>query len=261
VWAVDLYASPALQTILDNSTMFPLPQPRGHFTTPSIPRIDISSPLLATRGNSQPVWTYIDPITQLETRAGTTGIFTWLNGPLATGVNTLGNVPDFSYFQVPGAPAGTKFDVFPGSPTATNGKYIAFKGNFTVAENNVDVGRTGVFFRDISVPASPVVAIADSTTMIPGQAVVTFGSTAPPSAADGKIVFTGLDIEEAPTMSGIYVAAVIDPPSHPSRLLAIPFQTSGVRWRTVRLSTFEDSPTTDAMWPSGPQGNANAIWY
>lgn len=215
VWAVDLCTSPALQTILDNSTIVPSPNNLGvTFTeTPSIPRIDISSPLLATRGNSQPVWNYIDPITQLETRAGTTGIFTWFNGPLATGVNTLGNVPDFSYFQVPGAPAGTKFDVFPGSPTATNGKYIAFKGNFTVAENNVDVGRTGVFFRDISVPASPVVAIADSTTMIPGQAVVTFGSTAPPSAADGKIVFTGLDIEEAPTMGGIYVAPLADRPT------------------------------------------------
>jgi len=211
-----------LQTILDTTTVVPDPNNLGSIfnETPSIPRIDISSPLIATRGNSQPVWTYIDPITQLETRAGTTGIFTWINGPLATGVNILGNVVnanpdlDFSYFQVPlPAPAGTKFDVFPGSPTMTNGKYIAFKGNFTVTENNVAVGKTGVYFRDIAVPRSPVVAIADTSTMIPGQAVVPFGSTAPPSAAAGKIVFTGLDNEETPTMGGIYVAPLADRPA------------------------------------------------
>ena len=214
VWAVDLCSSPALQTIVDNATLVPDPNNLGvTFTeTPSIPRIDISSPLLATRGNSQPVWLYTDPVTQLETRAGTTGIFTWINGPLTTGASILGNVPDFSYFQVPGAPAGTKFDVFPGSPTATNGKYIAFKGNFTVTENNVAVGKTGVYFRDISVPKNPVVLIADSNTMIPGQ-TVPFGSTAPPSAAAGKIVFTGLDVEDAPTMGGIYVAPLADRPT------------------------------------------------
>ncbi|HSC95339.1 MAG TPA: hypothetical protein VLC73_10240 [Burkholderiales bacterium] len=213
VWAVDLCASSALQTILDNSTVVPPPNNTGvTFTeTPSIPRIDISSPLLATRGNSQPVWTYTLPDGS-ESRAGTTGIFTWSVGPLATGVNILGNLPDFSHFQVPGAPAGTRFDVFPGSPTATDGKYIAFKGNFTVTENNVAVGKTGVYFRDISVSNSPVIGVADSSTIIPGQAVVPFGSTAPPSAADGKIVFTGLDIEEAPTMGGIYVAPLADRP-------------------------------------------------
>lgn len=215
VWAVDLCSSPTLQTVIDNSTVVPTPNNTGEtfIETPSIPRIDISSPLLASRGNSQPVWTYTDPVTQLESRAGTTGIFTWINGPLATGVNILGNLPDFSYFQVPlPAPAGTKFDVFPGSPTATNGKFIAFKGNFTVIENLVSVGKTGVYFRDISIPNSPVVAIADTSTMIPGQAVA-FGSTAPPSAAAGKIVFTGLDNEETPTLGGIYVAPLADRPA------------------------------------------------
>jgi len=214
IWSVDLCSSAVLQTILDTTTVVPDPNNLGSIfnETPSIPRIDISSPLIASRGNSQPVWTYIDPVTQLETRAGTTGIFTWINGPLTTGVNTLGNLPDFSYFQVPlPAPAGTKFDVFPGSPTMTNGKYIAFKGNFTVTENNVPVGKTGVFFRDISGLLNPVIAIADTSTMIPGQAVP-FGSTAPPSAAAGKIVFTGLDNEETPTTGGIYVAPLTDRP-------------------------------------------------
>ena len=210
VWSVDLCSSPALQTIIDNSTVVPSPNNTGvtFIETPSIPRIDISSPLLATRGNSQPVWAYTLSDGS-DTQAGTTGIFTWINGPLATGVNILGNIPEFSYFQVPlPAPAGTKFDVFPGSPTATNGKYIAFKGNFTLDS----VGKTGVYFRDISVPNNPVVAIADTSTMIPGQ-VVPFGSTAPPSAAAGKLVFTGLDNEEAPTMGGIYVAPLANRPT------------------------------------------------
>jgi|WetSurMetagenome_2_1015567.scaffolds.fasta_scaffold01886_9 hypothetical protein len=217
VWVVDLCSSPALQTIVDNATLVPDPNNLGvSFTeTPSIPRIDISSSLLATRGNSQPVWDYIDPVTQLETRAGTTGVFIRINGTVTTAANVLGNVPAFSYFQVPGASAGTRFDVFPGSPTAANGKYIAFKGNFTVPDPGnplLTVGKTGVYFRDISVPGSPIILIADSNTVIPGQSVP-FGSTAPPSAAVGKIVFTGLDNENAPTKGGIYVAPLTDQPS------------------------------------------------
>jgi hypothetical protein len=221
VWAVDLCSSPALQTILDTTTVVPAPNSEGAIfnETPSIPRIDISSSLIASRGNSPPVWSYIDPNTGLETKAGTTGIFTWINGPLTTGVNTLGNVAnanpdlDFTYFQVPPpAPAGTKFDVFPGSPTMTNGKFIAFKGNFTVTEGGVAVGKTGVYFRNISIPRSPVIAIADTSTVIPGQ-TVPFGSTAPPSAAAGKIVFTGLDNEDNPTMGGIYVAPLTERPA------------------------------------------------
>lgn len=136
--------------------------------------------------------------------------------PAGHGVDTLGNVAEFSYFQVPGAPAGTKFDVFPGSPTMSSGKYIAFKGNYTVEETVAGsgvqtVGKTGVYFRDISVPSSRVILIADSNTMIPGQ-TVPFGSTAPPSAAAGKIVFTGLDNENNPTQGGIYVAPMVERP-------------------------------------------------
>jgi len=215
VWVVDLCSSPALQAVLDTSMAVPDPDNTGAVfnETPSIPRIDQSSPLLATRGNSPPVWTYTDPISGLETRAGTTGIFTWIDGPLATGVNTLGHVLEFSRFQVPlPAPGGTKFDVFPGSPSATNGKYIVFKGNYTVEENGAPAGKTGVYFRDISIPHSPVIAIADTTTAIPGAAV-TFGSTAPPSAAEGRMVFTGLDIEEAPTLGGIYLAPLAERPA------------------------------------------------
>lgn len=94
VWSVDLCSSPALQTILDTETIVPAPNNLGSIfnETPSIPRIDISSPLIASRGNSQPVWSYTLPDGS-ESRAGTTGIFTWINGPLTTGVNTLGNLP------------------------------------------------------------------------------------------------------------------------------------------------------------------------
>jgi len=215
VWAVDLCSSPALQPVLDTTMAVPDPNNTDAVfnETPSIPRIDISSPLLATRGNSPPVWTYTDPVSGLETRAGTTGVFTWREGAPSTGVSALGHVLEFSHFQVPlPAPAGTKFDVFPGSPSPADGKHIAFKGNYTVEENGALAGKTGVYFRDISIPYSPVIAIADTTTEIPGQAV-TFGSTAPPSAAEGRVVFTGLDVEEAPTVGGIYRAPLAERPA------------------------------------------------
>lgn len=221
VWAVDLCESPAFLTVIDTTMAVPdpnnqadpvtgAPAPAVFNETPSIPRIDISSALMATRGNSPPVWTYTDPATGLETKAGTTGIFTSSKSKAATGVDTLGNVPGFSKFQVPGAPAGTKFDVFPGSPTLSSGKYIVFKGNYTLpapteTDPTATVSKTGVYSRDISGADNAVMLIADSNTMIPGQSVP-FGSTAPPSAANGKVVLTGLDNEDAPTLGGIYLA-------------------------------------------------------
>lgn len=237
VWMVNLCGTPALQTIIDTTMAVPdpnnqvnpqtgEPSPAVFNETPSIPRIDISSPLLATRGNSPPVWTYIDPATGLETKAGTTGIFTWINGTAATGVNTLGNVPGFSKFQVPGAPAGTKFDVFPGSPSLADGKYIVFKGNYTLpaptaSDPLATVSKTGVYFRDISAASNPVIMLADSNTKIPGHSIK-FGSTAPPSAANGKVVFTGLDNEENPTLGGIYISPLVyQPPGYEPPLTAI----------------------------------------
>ncbi len=55
------------------------------------------------------------------------------------------------------------------------------------------------------VATSPVVLIANSDTLIPGTNTV-FGSTAPPSAADRRVVFAGFDNEESPTLGGIYLA-------------------------------------------------------
>ena len=200
--------------------------------TPSFPRIDMWSETIATRGNHQPVWVYevgTDPETgePIETRAGTTGIYTNPFGDLITGASKLGAVLGFEFFAVPGVETDppTMFDVFPGAPAVTGGSTIVFKGNFTVD----NIGRTGVFFRDLApepivlndwtqlAPAggmSPVVLIANNLeTVIPGtDPPVIFGSTSPPSAADGQVVFAGFDDEGTPTKGGIYLAPLRETP-------------------------------------------------
>jgi hypothetical protein len=95
---------------------------------------------------------------------------------------------------------------------------IVFKGNYTVG----DVGKTGVFYRNLvdsdinggpGGGTNPVVLIANNTvTKIPGTTQV-FGSTSPPSAASGKVVFAGFDNEDAPTLGGIYLAPLAQTPS------------------------------------------------
>jgi hypothetical protein len=129
----------------------------------------------------------------------------------------MGVAPDYSYFQVPGAAPGTRFDQFPGAPAVT-GSIIAFKGNYTEG----DVSTTGVFYRDLLADGSkaPVQLIANSSTVIPNQpagGTVTFGSTAPPSAANGEVVFTAWDNEDNPTLAGIYLAPI--EPNPPLRTL------------------------------------------
>jgi len=137
---------------------------------------------------------------------GTTGIYANPFGDLITGASKLGGVTEFGeFFEVPGAAPWTMFDVFPGSPSVTDGKTIVFKGNYTVG----NVGKTGVFYRDLEAGEhggfSPVMLIANSTdTVIPGTRKV-FGSTSPPSAADWKAVFAGFDDEERPTLGGLYM--------------------------------------------------------
>jgi len=195
---------------------------------PSTPRIDILSPTLATRGQSRPVYEYqvgVDPTTglPLTTKVGTSGIYTDPGNVLVTGASLLGAVTDFPsgtvtfpYYSVPGAPPGTRFDQFPGGPAVTNGTIIAFKGNYTDPSDGL--GRTGVYYRDVAASGgtSAIELVARSGMVIPnppGAPVVTFGSTAPPSAANGHMVFTGLDIEEAPTRGGIYRAPLQPSPS------------------------------------------------
>ncbi len=200
---------------------------------PAFPRTDANTDTLAFRGQSEPVLEYqvgIDTTTTppeaITTRGGTSGVYTSPTGPLVTGASLLGNVsnvpyssnPDLSRFQVPtsaGAAPGTKFDQFPGAPSP-DGNLVAFKGNFSVDDPSsqdptVTIGKTGIFYRDAS-GYSPVQHIASSGMDIPpeaqpgGQGTAVFGSTAPPSAADGYVVLTGLDVEEAPTAGGIFLA-------------------------------------------------------
>jgi hypothetical protein len=193
-------------SILDRTTLVPYPNnlETTFVETPSFPRIDIDSDTIATRGNHQPVWRYfLDDGT--ETRAGTTGIYTNPFDELITGAAKLGDVPEFSFFEVPEFP-GIRFEVFPGAPSVTEGDTIVFKGNYTVG----DISKTGVYYRDLEDEptggTSPVVLIANNTdTVIPGTDTV-FGSTAPPSAAGQRVVFAGFDNEDAPTLGGIYLA-------------------------------------------------------
>jgi hypothetical protein len=199
--------------ILDRTTEVPQPNNTNYpptntllttfVETPSFPRIDMSSDTIATRGNHQPVWNYLLPDGS-ETRVGTTGIYTNPFGPLITGAAKLGAVPNYSFFEVPGL--DIPFDVFPGSPSVTQGDTIVFKGNYTVGVE----GKTGVYYRKLANAAaggtSPVVLIANNTdTKIPGTNTV-FGSTAPPSAAGERVVFAGFDDENDPTLGGLYLA-------------------------------------------------------
>ena len=202
-----------IHKILDRTTQVPDPNNLNttFVETPSFPRIDMESDTIATRGNHQPVWTYVPDGEVDETRAGTTGIYTNPFGELITGASKLGAVEDFSFFEVPEF-RGTLFEVFPGSPAVTGGDTIVFKGNYT-AEG---IGRTGVYYRRLEDQAaggtSPVVLIANNVdTVIPGTHTM-FGSTSPPSAANGKVVFAGFDNEEAPTLGGIYLARLQNTP-------------------------------------------------
>lgn len=207
VFAVDAcLPSAKLYTVADTSTQVPAPNNNDAVFTefPSIPRIDMNAAVMATRGQSNPVWTLSD-----DTKLGTSGLYVGSAAGLSTGIGLLGSAPEFSYMQVPNASTtGIKFDQFPGSPTVADGKYLAFKGNYTDGTTQ----RTGVYYRDLSVSNSQAHVIADSSMLIPGSAIA-FGSTAPPSAANGKVAFVGLDNEDAPTAGGLYIAPLADKPA------------------------------------------------
>jgi hypothetical protein len=171
---------------------------------PAFPRMDLSSSVIATRGQSTPVYSVTLP-DGTETRLGTAGIYTNAGGALRTAMSQLGSLPDFTYFAVPGAVPGTRFDQFPGAPAPFNRTFVAFKGNYTEG----GVAKTGVYIRDAmgSSGEARTCLIANSNMRIPNQATggsVKFGSTAPPSAGWSRVYFAGFDNEDTPTLGGIY---------------------------------------------------------
>ena len=186
---------------------------------PSFARIDANSDRVATRAQHEPVWTW-SPAKGEETRVGTAGVFVHRHDALETAASLLGAVldpktsdPVFPEYSVPGMPEGTRFDQFPGAPSM-DGDIVGFKGNFT--DPTTLEGKTGVYWRDLSGSGDGLThRVASSDTIIPTspkEQATTFGSTAPPSIAGGDMVFVGLDIEEAPTMGGLYLAPLEDDP-------------------------------------------------
>jgi hypothetical protein len=204
------------ERVLDQTVAVPQPNNLGatFIETPAFPRIDGDSSTIATRGNHQPAWLYMPEGETESTRAGTTGIYGNPFSDLITAGAKLGDIGEFSFFGVPEYP-GTTFEVFPGAPAVTGGTTFVFKGNYTTPAG---AARTGVYFRTLEQRAignddlepaggdSPVVLVANSdSTLIPGSDTV-FGSTSPPSAAAGKMVFAGFDNEDTPSLGGLYLA-------------------------------------------------------
>ena len=240
--------------VFDKTSVVPQPNNTGATFTefPSFPRIDLLTNTVATRGASQPVWTY--SLNGTDTKVGTSGVYVVQRGDDLTANSQLGVVPEYSFFQVPGVAPGLRFDQFPGAP-AVSGNSIAFKGNYSEvdAENNL-LSKTGVYFRNIikGGGVGPVQRIADTSTLIPGT-TTPFGATAPPSAALGMMVFTGWDNEDNPTMGGIYRAFLrTDPALTPIVEILktqVPGEAAGVTFTNVGESLAFDSRFV-AFWGS-----------
>ena len=207
-----------LVRVFDTATAVPGPNNSGTggapvtFTEfPAFARIALDGAAIATRGQSEPLWTYTAP-DGTETRVGTSGVYAWRRGTGLSAAGQFGAVPGLSHYQVPGATPGTRFDQFPGAPAVAGLGRIAFKGNWTDG-----TAKTGVFVRLASErqPNAPTVLIASSDMLIPGQPAdgVRFGATAPPSAAASRVVFLGVDNEDAPTIGGIYQAPLQSTPA------------------------------------------------
>jgi len=226
------------------------PGPATFNEFPSFPRIDAKSGTLAFRGQSTPSVVTILP-DGTETRSGTSGLYaTPGGGSLITGIrNVLPN--NYPQFLVPNQPVATKFDQFPGAPSP-DGNIVTFKGNWV---DSTGTAQTGVYFRDMVANggASPVVKIAERGDAIPSNAIPTtgytgsgkFGSTSPPSAAGGKMVFTGLDVEEAPKAGGIFMAPLT---ANPTLTTVAGFQTVVPKNGTNTLSAIGEGLSFDGRY-------------
>ncbi len=223
------------------------PGPATFNEFPSFPRIDANSSTLAFRGQSTPSVVTILP-DGTETRSGTSGLYaTPGGGSLITGIRNI--IPnDFPQFLVPNQAVPTKFDQFPGAPSPT-GNIVTFKGNWT---DSTGAAQTGVYFRDMVANGgnSPVVKVAERgdtipTNAVPGGGSAVFGSTSPPSAAGGKMVFTGLDVEEAPKAGGIFMAPLT---ANPTLTTVAGFQTIVPKNGTNTLSAFGEGLSFDGRY-------------
>ena len=241
------------------------PGPATFNEFPSFPRIDAKSGTVAFRGQSTPSWVSI-LADGTETRSGTSGIYatpgagTPVGGPLITGVRNI--IPnDFPQFLVPNQAVPTKFDQFPGAPSP-DGNIITFKGNWTKTTVIDDVtttsSQTGVYFRDTVADGgiSPVVKVAERGDAIPANAIPPgytpdllhtgkFDSTSPPSAAGGKMVFTGLDYETAPKAGGIFMAPLT---ANPTLTTVAGFQTVVPKNGTQTLKAFGEGLSFDGRY-------------
>ena len=100
---------------------------------------------------------------------------------------------------------------------------------------------------------SPVVKVAERGDAIPGNAIPTtgytgtgkFDSTSPPSAAGGKMVFTGLDNEAAPKAGGIFMAPLT---ANPTLTTVAGFQTVVPKNGTNTLSAFGEGLSFDGRY-------------
>lgn len=223
VYYLDQPSGAPVQKLFERGDVVPAPNnvlingnPSAFNEFPSTPRIDPNSDVVAHRGQHEPVWRYL-LADGSETRIGTAGIYAWIGGQSYVAASQLGAAvePDqvtltFPWFSVPATTPNTRFDQFPGSP-AIDGNFIVWKGNYTDLSDGL--GRTGIYYRLIGpvLPQAATGVIASSDTRIPNQPTggdVRFGSTAPPSAANGSVYFTGFDVEEAPTLGGVYRSSI-----------------------------------------------------
>lgn len=213
-----IFPKGAIMKVADLDTFVPEPNNLDSMFKefPAIPRISENNDLIAFRGNHTPAYRYTLP-DGAETRVGTTGIyFHSPNNGLYTGASKVALAPGYDYHSVPGFDPPIAFDIFPGAPAVTDSGKIVFKGNYVLD----GIGRTGIFYRDLSEPQRGkefrMNRIADSDTEIPGMPpsfkAYTFGSTSPPSVSGESVVFLGLDNEESPHAGGIYLAPITPKP-------------------------------------------------
>lgn len=225
------------------------PGPATFNEFPSFPRIDANSGTLAFRGQSTPSVVTILPDGS-ETRSGTSGLYaTPGGGSLVTGIRNI--IPnDYPQFLVPNQAVATKFDQFPGAPSP-DGNIVTFKGNWT---DNTGAAQTGVYFRDMVADGgnSLVVTVAERGDAIPVSAIPAgyagsgvFDSTSPPSAAGGKMVFTGLDNEAAPTAGGIFMAPLT---ANPGLTTVAGFQTVVPKNEANTLTAFGEGLSFDGRY-------------